>query len=77
MKKKRVRKDLQIKIKKYLEYALEIETSTDSNEEYLNMYLNDSLKKALIHETHGKYLISNPLFKGFDTKMITKIAHFV
>ena len=56
---------------------MEIETSTDSNEEYLNLYLNDSLKKELIYETHGRNLIGTHLFKGFDDHLLAKVAHFV
>ena len=77
MKKKKVKKELQIKIKKYLEYALEIETSIDSNEAYLNAYLNDSLKNELIHEIHGKTLFNSPLFSVFDLGLLARVAHIV
>jgi len=69
-----VKKELQIKIKKYLEYALEVETSFDSNEEYLNAYLNQSLKNELITEIHGKSLLENPIFRRFDSRLIMKTS---
>lgn len=69
MKKKHVKKELQIKIKKYLEYAFEVETSLDSNEQYINAYLNQSLKNELITEIHGKVLLENVIFMKFDPSL--------
>jgi len=74
MRKKHVHKELQIKIKKYLEYALEVETSLDSNEAYLNTYLNQSLKTELITEVHGKILLENNIFVRFDSRLILKTS---
>jgi len=74
MRKKHVHKELQIKIKKYLEYALEVETSLDSNETYLNTYLNQSLKTELITEVHGKILLENAIFLKFDSRLILKTS---
>ena len=74
MRKKHVHKELQIKIKKYLEYALEVETSLDSNETYLNTYLNQSLKTELITEVHGKILLENAIFLRFDSRLILKTS---
>ncbi len=72
MRKKHVKKELQIKIKKYLEYALEVETSLDSNEAFLNTYLNQSLKNELITEIHGKILLENIIFTRFDSSLIMR-----
>jgi len=74
MRKKHVKKELQIKIKKYLEYALEVETSLDSNESFLNTYLNQSLKNELITEIHGKILLENPMFLRFDSSLIMRTS---
>ena len=72
MRKKHVKKELQIKIKKYLEYALEVETSLDSNEAFLNTYLNQSLKNELITEIHGKILLENIIFARFESSLIMR-----
>jgi len=72
MRKKHVKKELQIKIKKYLEYALEVETSLDSNEAFLSTYLNQSLKNELITEIHGKILLENLVFTRFDSTLIMR-----
>ncbi len=74
MRKKHVKKELQIKIKKYLEYALEVETSLDSNEAYLSAYLNQSLKNELITEIHSKTLLENLIFRRFDSSLIMKTS---
>ena len=74
MRKKHVKKELQIKIKKYLEYALEVETSLDSNEEYLKTYLNQSLKNELLLEIHGKILLENHIFMRFNSSLILQAA---
>ena len=74
MKKKHVKKELQIKIKKYLEYALSVDTSLDSNEAVLNTYLNNSLKDELISEIYGKILIASPVFKRFANHFMAKAS---
>ena len=74
MKKKHVKKDLQIKIKKYLEYALSVDASYDSNEAVLNTYLNQSLKDELISEIYGKILISSPIFKKFNNYFLARTS---
>ena len=78
MKKKQVNKELQIKIKKYLEYALNEETSLSVGESSIHSILSESLKKELINEIHGRVLMASPLFyKVFDRSFLAKITYIM
>ena len=75
MKKRQVVKDVQIRVKKYLEYTLDNESSK-LDEEHLMELLSDNLKKELIMEINGTILNRFYIFNyiGFTDKLIGKIA---
>jgi len=56
MVKKNIPRELQVKIKKYLEYALNEETSLSIGEKSIYSMLSESLKNELIFEVQGKML---------------------
>lgn len=78
MKKKQVPKELQIKIKKYLEYALNEETSLSVGENSIHSMLSESLKDELINEIHGRVLMATPLFyRVFNRSFLAKVTYIM
>ncbi len=63
MVKKNIPRDLQVKIKKYLEYALNEETSLSVGEKSIYSMLSESLKNELIFEVQGKILFQAKVFR--------------
>ena len=60
---KNIPRDLQMKIKKYLEYALNEETSLSVGEKSIYSMLSESLKNELIYEVQGKMLLQTKVLR--------------
>src|SRR5690242_19090708 len=73
--KKGVNRELQIKIKKYLEYALSEETTSTTNNDCINRVLSDALRTELFTDIYGKSIVSDTLLcKTFDTQFLIELS---
>jgi hypothetical protein len=75
---KNLPKDLQIKIRKYLEFVWEQEISESPEQENLLMSkLSSNLRDEVFLHTNVKYLTSVKCFSIFDQKTLIKLASFM
>jgi hypothetical protein len=75
---KNLPKDLQIKIRKYLEYVWEREISESPEQEKILMSkLTSNLRDEVFLHTNVKYLMTVKFFSIFDQKTLIKLASFM
>ena len=75
---KNLPKDLQIKIRKYLEFVWEQELSENPEQENLLMSkLSSNLRDEVFLHTNVKYLTSVKFFSIFDKRTLIKLASFM
>lgn len=73
MKQKGVNRELQIKVKKYLEYALNEESAHYLGDNSIYSMLSETLKFELLNQIQGKVLKSNKLFvTTFSVELLRK-----
>jgi len=78
MRKKGITKELQIKIKKYLEYALTEESLIKANDDTIKSILSGSLRNELINQVYGTMLGTNSLLsKIFELSFLSKVTSII
>jgi len=71
-----INKQLEVKVRKYLEYAFKQEALARSNADTLNNILSESLRNKVIREIYGKLLVKDELLSSiFIVELLYETAH--
>ena len=64
---------LQIRIKTYLKYTGENESSLTDHKKVIHKYLNEAFREELLFEAMGKFLLEKRIFRDFEPVFLRKV----
>ena len=78
MMKKNIDKQMQARVRKYLEYVIETQRMHKNQDEVVLSMLSTNLREELLNQVNGKVLKENQLFSSkFSSKFIVELSGFL
>jgi len=68
---------LQIRVKTYLKYTGENESSLNDHQKVIHKYLNEAFREELLFEAMGKFLLEKRFFRDFEGVFLRKVINIM